>query len=110
MSGETLPKRHNIDTFTDTRVRRVFKWYADGVLVDLTGWTARLRIGQNGVYIREVASAVTLGGVAGTVTMTIPAATVDAPGSYWYVLDLIDPSANPVRFVNGVLRVYGVFP
>lgn len=107
---DELPVRHNIDGFTDTRVRRVFKWLADGVAVDLTGWTGRLRIGQSGLLVQEVGSAVTTGGVLGTVTLVIPANTITVPGLYWYVLDLIDPSANPVRFVNGNLRVSGVFP
>lgn len=104
-----LPVRHNIDAYPDTTASRKFHWVAGGADVDLTGWTGRLRIGRAGKFLMEVPDAVTLGGTAGTVTLHIPAGTLTATGSYWYVLDLLDPSSEPTRLVNGTLRMLGVY-
>lgn len=105
---DELPVRHNIDSYPDTRIRRVFLWLADGEPKDLTDWTGRLRIGQHGQLLEEVAGAVALGGSEGTASLHIVPNTL-AVGTYWYNVDLIDPTSEPVRLVNGRIRVSAVY-
>lgn len=106
---DTLPVRHNINSFPDTPVHRVFRWLADGTPKNLTGWTGRLRIGLNGQFLKEVPGAITISGVDGTATLDIPVGTLTAVGLYWYVVDLLDPLSVPTRFVNGSLRMSEVY-
>lgn len=106
----SLPAQFNIDGAIDARIYYVFKWYANGLLVDLTGWTGALYLGQNGQLIKTVPSGAVPGDVDGTVTLTIPANTLTVPGRYRYVVYLTDPSSEPMHFVNGELRLTGMFP
>lgn len=104
-----LPIRHNLATFPDVNTRRVFRWLVDGTPKDLTDWTGRLRIGQEGVFLIEPADAVTLGGTAGTISVDIDAGVLTEVGSYWYVVDLIDDNGGVTRFADGALNCQAVY-
>ena len=106
----TLPMRHNIDVTVGKRIRRVFRWVVNGQNADLTDWTGRIRIGQNGQFVTEVSNAVTLGGTDGTATVDIPPGTLTDAGTYSYALDLLDPNDEPKDFVYGNLRILPEFP
>ncbi len=90
----------------------------DGVYapVDLTGYTARMSVRQH-LWVTEplialtsdVDGGITLGGVAGTVEIDIPATTMaNAPAvKAQYDIELVPPSgeANAIRFLEGAFII-----
>jgi len=92
---------------------RVLTWKdSTGTAVNLTGYTARMQlreITESGTVILSLTtenSRISLGGSAGTVTLTILAAdtTTMSPGSYVYDLELIT-GATVYRLVQGTATV-----
>lgn len=78
--------------------------------VDLTGWTAAMQIRAFPLataVLFDASSDITLGGVAGTIALVIPAATT--AGFTWFsgVYDLLltDPSGNVTRLLSGNVTV-----
>jgi hypothetical protein len=78
--------------------------------VDLTGWTAAMQIraypGASSV-LYDASSDITLGGDAGTISLTIPASATEG-FTFWsavYDLLLTDPSGNVTRFIGGSVTV-----
>lgn len=84
--------------------------------VNLTGYTAQLQIRQyapGGTLLYDASANLVLGGVNGTITLIIPAATT--AGFTWFsgVYDLIltDSSGNVYRLLQGTVTVTpGVTP
>lgn len=81
---------------------------SSGVLVNLTGYTARMQIrrttSSDDAYLRLTSSGgIALGGAAGTIGITISAhamATVP-PGSYVYDLEIIDTNGKVTKILKG---------
>ena len=78
--------------------------------VDLTGYTAAMQIRAfplaTGV-LYDASPNLTLGGVAGTISLSIPAATTEG-FTWWsgvYDLLLTNPSGNVTRFLSGSVTV-----
>lgn len=86
----------------------------DGVLLDLTGYTARLiaRASRSAPPILDASSegaspAITLGGAAGTITVLVASTTtVDMPpGTVSYNLEITAPNAIVTRLLEGTFQV-----
>lgn len=86
--------------------------------VNLTGWSAAMQIrpfpGSSTVlYDVGAEGGITLGGAAGTITVTIPASATEDFTWFSAVYDLLltDPSGNVTRFIGGNVTVSpGVTP
>jgi hypothetical protein len=84
--------------------------------VDLTGYTANMQIKAYALAtsaLYDASGDITLGGPAGTVTLTIPASATET-FTWWqgvYDMLLTDPSGNVTRFLSGSVTVCpGVTP
>jgi len=84
--------------------------------VDLTGYTANMQIKAYPLAtaaLYDASGDITLGGPAGTVELTIPAADTET-FTWWtgvYDLLLTDPAGNVTRFLSGSVTVCpGVTP
>ena len=97
--------------------RRVLTWKdADGVAQNLTGYTARMQVRDT---VDDTAGAVlslttengriSLGGVAGTVTLLVDATTTAAltPEQYVYDLEVVSSTGFVTRLVQGTFIVSG---
>lgn len=89
---------------------RVIDWKdSDGDLVDLTGYSARLQFRRGSALVLELASGdgITLGGTAGTITLTIDAeATADLEaGTLDFDLFLTSGSGVVTRILVGEVAV-----
>jgi len=94
-------------------LQRVFTYKdADGVAVDLTGYSASMQVRKSltdgvALELSTVNSRITLGGAAGTVTLLVSAtdtATIDV-GQYFYDLELTSGSSVVTRLIEGRLQV-----
>lgn len=78
------PARYNFTIYKGATFNRVFTWKdADGVAINLTGYTAAFRAKPSLTHAETLisknsGSGITLGGAAGTVELTIPAAETAA--------------------------------
>ena len=95
VSMADLPALYNIEARQGDTWTRVFTWSVDGSPVDLTGRTARMEVRTKPSATTATLNAtpyITLGGNAGTVTVSIPASVLAAieprTGSKFYVYDL----------------------
>lgn len=86
-------------------------WKIDGNPVNLTGYTARMKV-KNIVRNFEVisitsSSGITLGGSAGTIDMLVSAADMTriVAGKYSYDLELVSPGGVVTRLVKGTFTV-----
>jgi hypothetical protein len=84
----------------------------NGNLVNLTGYTARMQVRTYaGAAVPALSlatsSGITMGGVAGTVTISIPATTLSAvrAGSYVYDLEIQSPSAVVTKLLSGKFTI-----
>jgi len=92
---------------------RVVKWKADGTLVNLTGYTARMQIRQTAASATTTLALTTengriaLGGSAGTITLSISATDTAAiaAGRYVYDLELVSAGGIVTRLLQGVVTV-----
>lgn len=94
-------------------LQRVFTYKdADGVAVDLTGYSASMQVRKSltdgvALELSTVNSRITLGGAAGTVTLLVSAtdtATIDV-GQYFYDLELTSGSSVVTRLIEGRMQV-----
>jgi hypothetical protein len=93
--------------------RRVITWKADGALVNLTGYTARMQIratAEAATSLIELTTAnnrIALGGAAGTITLTISATDTAAltAGRAVYDLELVAPDATVTCLIGGVVTI-----
>jgi hypothetical protein len=109
-----LSAKYNLVCEQATTFNFVFSINNNNVLLDLTGYTGvmtvRPFVGANTTTV--VASTangrMTLGGIAGTVTVLIDATTTGAIGSGRYVYDLVLTSgATVTRYLEGKFIVTG---
>ena len=92
---------------------RVIRWQADGANVNLTGYTARAQIRPSASSATTTLSLTTentriaLGGVAGTITLSISATDSAAltAGRYVYDLELVSAGGIVTRLLQGVVTV-----
>jgi hypothetical protein len=89
-------------------------WYTDTARTteqDLTGYSASMTVRDSAdatiVSLTTVNSRITLGGAAGTITLTILAATTATltPGTYDYDLTLTSGGGTITRLIEGVFTV-----
>ncbi len=86
-------------------------WKIDGNPVNLTGYTARMKVKhvtRNFEVISITSSSgITLGGSAGTIDLLVSAATMTTvvPGKYSYDLELVSPGGVVTRLVKGTFTV-----
>ncbi|TXH14228.1 MAG: hypothetical protein E6R03_09740 [Hyphomicrobiaceae bacterium] len=93
---------------------RVITWNdSSNSPINLTGYTARMQIRKGGgapelqISLTTGGGGIVLGGVAGTITITIPAsdtATMDAK-SYVYDLELVSGSGVVTKLLKGIVSV-----
>ena len=87
-------------------------WKINDVLVNLTGYTARLQArvdvqDTTTVLSLTTGAGITLGGAAGTISIdrTATQTTLLPMGEYVYDLELIAPNATVTRLVQGELNI-----
>lgn len=93
--------------------RRVIRWKADGALVDLTGYTARMQIRATAEAATTLLDLTTennriaLGGAAGTITLSISATDTAAlpAGRAVYDLELVAPDGTVTNLLGGVATI-----
>lgn len=85
---------------------------ANGTAVNLTGYTARMQVRSKAEAATTIlsltsGSGITLGGSAGTIVISISAATTAGltAGDYVYDLELVAPTAAVTRLLQGRFRV-----
>lgn len=105
--------KYNFTIEQGAQFRRVLTWKdSAGSLVDLTGMTARMKIKHRDTDEEIIslvdkgvttADGIVLGGVAGTITITILAATTTAMDftEGKYDLEIVDTGGVPSRLVEG---------
>lgn len=106
-----LPGTYNIQIYQNTTYIMVFVWSANNCCcqgtvgaspspVDLTGYTAELQIkpyaNPSAPVLYDASSNIVLGGVAGTITLTLPASVTGAFTFPSGVYDLILTSSSGV--------------
>jgi hypothetical protein len=105
---------YNFTIEQGTTYAEVFTWQqANGSAINLTGYTGRMQLRDRiveGPLIAEISTALgtmTLGGAAGTITITVDAATT----SSWsfqtavYDLELTSAAGVVVRLLKGKIRL-----
>jgi len=85
----------------------------NGVVINLTGWTARMQIRASkseAAFLIELTTengGITLGGAAGTISLVITGTATAA--ITWtkgvYDLEMVSPSGYPTRLVEGTVKV-----
>lgn len=92
----------------------VLTWKINGTAVNLTGYAARMQARRATGSVAKVldltstpAAGITLGGVLGTITITLTEAQTKAidPGTLVYDLELVSPSGEVTRLVQGHIDV-----
>ena len=92
---------------------RVIIWKADGDEVNLTGYAARAQIRPSAssatttLSLTTENSRITLGGTAGTITLSISATDTAAitAGRYVYDLELVSAGGIVTRLLQGIVTV-----
>ena len=106
---------HHISIEQGATFTQVMTWKISDVVVNLTGYTARLKarstVGSRNVPSISLTSAaggdITLGGAAGTITISLSATETAAlnPGKYTYDLELQSSGGVVTRLLKGNLTV-----
>lgn len=92
---------------------RVITWKQDGALVNLTGYTARMQLratteaAQALIELTTANNRITLGGSAGTITLTISATDTAAltAGRAVYDLELVSAGGIVTNLLGGVVNI-----
>lgn len=86
----------------------------DASAIDLTGCTAKMQVrtskaAADAVLTLQTGAGITLGGTAGTLTLSASAAAMAAisAGSYLYDLEVTDAGGSVTRLVEGAFVVSG---
>lgn len=106
------PAKIDLTIYQGATFRKSFVWKADGVAVDLTGYTARMHIRENledasaAITLTTENGGITLGGNTGQIDMLITATQTAAItfSSAVYDLELVNGS-EVVRFCMGKVIV-----
>lgn len=103
---------HNFEILQGETWTRTLTWKVDGTAVDLTGYTARMQVRQKVTSADTLlsltsASGITLGGSAGTITLSVSA--VDTAAMTWregvYDLELVSGGGEVTRLIEGRITV-----
>ncbi len=105
-TSKSLPVEYTITAYTGATFQRIFRWLPDGVTpASFQGWSATMLVGPN--QGKALLSATPALQSDGRIVVRLSAAQT-APlraGTYSYVVDLIDPDGNVIRFLRGGLQV-----
>lgn len=106
------PGVYNMDAPQGATLNRVLTWKIDGTPVNLTGFTARMQVRPTAtsstVYLSLTSgSGLTLGGVAGTITVNATATQMAAvpAGQHAYDIELVSGAGEVTRLVAGLFKV-----
>jgi len=87
-------------------------WADDGTPIDLTGYTARMSLRHSArdtvsIHLDTTNGRISLGGAAGTITLSLTAAeTAEIPAhNHPYDLEVVNPDGRVVRLVQGIATV-----
>ena len=102
----------NLTVEQGTTFSQTLTWKIDNVLVNLTGYTARMQAREDVTSSDTIlsltqASGITLGGAAGTIVIALNAASTAAlvAGNYVYDLELVSGAGVVTRLVQGTFTV-----
>jgi hypothetical protein len=107
---------HNIKIEQGATFSQTFTWKISGNPVDLTGYTARMKVRDTTrrasavnemISLTSPSGGIVLGGAAGTIAVTISASATAAvvAGKYAYDLELAAPNATVTRLLKGNFTV-----
>lgn len=104
---------HDLCILQGATFSKVITWKADGVAVNLTGYTARMQIRATAdaatplIELTTANGRIALGGSAGTITLTISATDTAAltAGRAVYDLELVSSGGIVTRLVQGVVTI-----
>lgn len=108
---------HKIDAEKGATFSRSFTWKIDSNVVNLTGYSARMKVRdpKRAPSVNQIISltsatggGITLGGSAGTITLTIAATIMDniVAGKYVYDLELEAPDGVVTRLLKGQFNIF----
>jgi len=108
---------HNIKAEKGATFSQTFTWKIDSNEVNLTSYSARMKVRdpKRAPSVNQILSltsasggGITLGGSAGTITVTVPATTMDniVAGKYVYDLELEASNSTVTRLLKGSFTVY----
>lgn len=108
---------HNIKAEKGATFSQTYTWKIDSNLVNLTTYSARMKVRdpKRAPSVNQIVSltsaaggGITLGGSAGTITVTIAATTMDniVAGKYVYDLELESSGGVVTRLLKGSFVVY----
>lgn len=109
------PGRYDMTIYQGATFNRVFTWRVGNPAtnVNLTGYAARMQLRSkpdSGTVILEATTSngrITLGGAAGTITLTIPADVTEdlAPNQYAYDIEMVAFDGEVTRLLDGFVTV-----
>ena len=108
------PGQHSFTCPQGTTFSKSLTYKVNKFAVNLTGYSARMQVRESYTSATTIVSltsaeggGMTLGGVAGTITFTIPAATTSVlkSGTYLYDLEIVSPSGEVTRLLEGKFKV-----
>jgi len=106
--------RHDIYIDQGTDYEQAFEYQIDGVTVNLTGYSAAMQVraavtSASPVLTFGVGTGLTMGGVAGTVTLAVTDAQTTAipAGAYVYDLELTAANGTITRMMQGAFYIDG---
>lgn len=103
---------HNFEILQGETWTRTLTWKISGALVDLTGYTARMQVrrkvtSDSTLLSLTSGSGITLGGSAGTITLSVSA--TDTAAMTWregkYDLELVASDGTVTRLLEGRITV-----
>ena len=107
---------HNIKVEQGATFSQTFTWKISANPVDLTGYTARLKVRDTArrpsaanemISLTSPSGGIVLGGAAGTIAVTISASATASllAGKYVYDLELVAPNTTVTRLIKGTFTV-----
>lgn len=107
---------YNIFIEAGTRFERILTWKVDavGAPIDLTGWTARMQVRSrtdDSLLLPEfntnLGGGITLGGIAGTITLVILSVVTTLNANIFgvYHLEIVAPDGEPIRLLAGSFQI-----
>ena len=114
MSCCTSSDVYNITTTQRDTFSRVLTWTNNAkVPHNLTGYTAKMQVrssAESDIVLLELSTTngyIVLGGTAGTITLTVPAANMSiiSAGQYEYDLELVSPNGQKTTIVEGNFKI-----
>jgi hypothetical protein len=105
------PGKYNITAYQGATYSLSLNWQIGGTAVDLSGYTAAMQVrssvtAPDTILDLDTGTEITLGGTAGTISITVPASTMGSaiPGKYLYDLEL-DSGSTVTRLLEGAFQI-----